>query len=120
MTAQEAFSALQRSPDDAAVFELHGASMANHDRLFEEFSQRMSFPEYFGKNWPALQDCLDDLTWIPAAGSYLLVIHEWADVLSECERDRPVLERILYDVGSMWAQGPESMIAPFNTLLVSD
>ncbi|MFI5616772.1 barstar family protein [Streptomyces sp. NPDC051567] len=118
--AQEASAALREIPKGALVFELCGSSMADHEGLFDEFSRQMSFPPYFGRNWPALQDCLDDLTWMSAASSYLLVIHEWPRVLSGCEVDRSVLERILHDVGSMWAQGPASMIVPFNALLVSE
>ncbi|MFF3090485.1 barstar family protein [Streptomyces nojiriensis] len=118
--AQEAAAALRAIPGDALAFELRGSLMTDHDGLFDEFSRQMSFPQYFGRNWPALQDCLDDLTWMPAASSYLLVIHEWPRVLSECEVDRLVLERILHDVGSMRAQGPAAMVVPLNTLLVSE
>jgi RNAse (barnase) inhibitor barstar len=120
VTAREVSSGLGGSPKDAVIFKLRGSCMVNHDDLFDEFSREMSFPRYFGRNWPALQDCLDDLTWIPAASAYIIVIREWRDVLSECEVDKPVLERILNDVGAGWAQGPESMIVPFNTLLVSE
>jgi len=120
VAVQEVASGLLEKPKDAAIFELYGSSMITHESLFGEFSRKMSFPGYFGRNWPALRDCLDDLTWIPAASAYLVIIHEWRNVLSECEVDKPVLERILNDVGAARAQGPESMVAPFNALLVSE
>ena len=32
----------------------------------------LNFPDYFGRNWDALGDCLMDLSWEPAAGYVLL------------------------------------------------
>ena len=32
--------------------------------LFSVLASQLSFPEYFGKNWDALADCIEDLEWI--------------------------------------------------------
>ncbi|MFE5240457.1 barstar family protein [Streptomyces sp. NPDC056627] len=89
-----------------------------HD-LFLEFKRKMSFPGYFGHNWPALEDCLFDMTWLPSPGGYLLLIDDWSLVLSESKDEIPVLLRILEDAGSSWSQYPEAGV-PFNTLLVRE
>ncbi|WP_302851054.1 barstar family protein [Streptomyces lunaelactis] len=106
-------------PSGAAVYKLEGLAMRNYDGLFAEFARKLSFPEYFGHNWPALEDCLYDMTWGPSASCYLLVINDWPAVLSESELDRPVFTRILSDVGASWAQYPGTPIA-FNSLLVGE
>ena len=37
--------------------------------LMERLAEGLRFPEYFGRNWDALHDCLCDLNeWIPADG----------------------------------------------------
>lgn len=91
--------------------------MKRPDELFAEFARKLAFPDYFGCNWPALEDCLYDMTWLPSAGGYLVVINDWPSVLSESEEGRAVLSRILRDVGSSWAHYPGAGV-PFNTLLV--
>lgn len=37
------------------------------ERLFQ-------FPEYFGRNWDAVDECLADLSWLPAKG-YCCILH---------------------------------------------
>jgi len=36
-------------------------------------SSALAFPDWFGRNWDALEDCLADLSWRPAAGHVLLL-----------------------------------------------
>jgi RNAse (barnase) inhibitor barstar len=40
---------------------------ANRDFLVR-CAAAMKFPDTFGCNWDALADCLEDLSWLPAAG----------------------------------------------------
>jgi hypothetical protein len=43
-----------------------------------------SFPWYFGENWPAFDECIRDLSWLPA-DVYTLIITDSESVL--CEED---------------------------------
>jgi hypothetical protein len=36
--------------------------------LLDRIAQALSFPDWFGRNWDALEDCLTDLSWCPAQG----------------------------------------------------
>ena len=36
--------------------------------LLDRIALAISFPEWFGRNWDALEDCLTDLSWCPAQG----------------------------------------------------
>lgn len=108
-------------PDGAAVFELAGERMRSHDELFAEFAAVLRFPDYFGRNWPALADCLDDLLWLDPVAQFLLLIHDWSLLLAAAPTDRSVLRRILSNAGANWLSfgygDPPGPVA-FNTLLI--
>ena len=38
--------------------------IASKDALFDIFAEKLSFPEYFGRNWDAWWECLYDLSWL--------------------------------------------------------
>jgi RNAse (barnase) inhibitor barstar len=40
------------------------AGISDEVSLFNAVSQALKFPDYFGRNWNALLDCLEDLSWI--------------------------------------------------------
>lgn len=72
--------------------------------MFDEFGAAMQFPYYFGENWPAFDECLTDLSWMPSK-RYALIISGAEEVLA----DEPLVElEVLRDVlaraGEAWAQ----------------
>ncbi len=48
-----------------------------HDKsgLIGLVAKALKFPEWFGGNWDAFEDCLSDLSWQPAPGYVLLLEH---------------------------------------------
>ena len=38
-------------------------------------AKALAFPDWFGDNWDAFEDCLSDLSWHPAPGYVLLLQH---------------------------------------------
>lgn len=40
--------------------------------LLKNIAAALAFPDWFGQNWDALEDCLTDLSWSSAAGHVLL------------------------------------------------
>ncbi len=61
--------------------------------LLENTAKALAFPEWFGQNWDALEDCLTDLSWNPAAG-YVLIF--------ENARSDDVMTDILASAAEFW------------------
>ena len=87
--------------------------------LFAEFARALEFPDYFGHNWDALEECLTDLEWLPAKG-YILLITDAAHVLSNDEAEYETFLEILRDAGEAWGSGQAGMgprrATPFHVL----
>ena len=45
---------------------------AAKEELLKNIAQALDFPDWFGHNWDALEDCLTDLSWRNAPGYVLL------------------------------------------------
>jgi len=45
---------------------IDGSRVADAKDLMGVISRSMKFPDYFGWNWDALEECLLDLEWLPA------------------------------------------------------
>src|SRR5580698_1982035 len=46
--------------------------ISNEMALFDSLAYSLNFPNYFGNNWDALEECMRDLNWLPE-GTILLV-----------------------------------------------
>ena len=56
---------------ELARISLEGAS--GKEQVLERIAASLAFPQWFGANWDALEDCLTDLSWREAGGHVLLV-----------------------------------------------
>jgi hypothetical protein len=45
---------------------------ATKDAMLERIAKALAFPDWFGGNWDALEDCLIDLSWREAEGHVLV------------------------------------------------
>src|SRR5687768_12541042 len=59
------------------------AGVSAKDQLMRLLEDELRFPDYFGRNWDALSDCLRDLSWLPPGRVDL--VHEALPALSEGE-----------------------------------
>jgi RNAse (barnase) inhibitor barstar len=55
--------------------------VSSNEQLFEALSQALRLPDYFGRNWDALDECLHDLSWIPER--HIMLIHDALPGLDE-------------------------------------
>jgi RNAse (barnase) inhibitor barstar len=105
-----------------AVRRLRGRRMRTDAALFAEFNRTLDFPDYFGRNWPALEDCLIDLAWLPAP-AYLLAVEDSDQVLAQEPDERVGLfADLLVRVARTWAREVAGVAwarpaVPFHLLL---
>ncbi len=56
-------------------FYLDGDHITNKASFLDAAAQAMAFPSYFGHNWDAFEDMINDLSWAAAPGYVLLYDH---------------------------------------------
>lgn len=108
-------SALVKAPPGFVVRTIQGKKCRTPSTLFTEFARALDFPDYFGHNWDALEECLADFEWLQAKG-YILLIHDAEAVLPEDEEEYETLLEILSDAGEAWSKGQtaDGRRAPFH------
>jgi RNAse (barnase) inhibitor barstar len=107
-------------PEGFRVLLIKGTKCRTAAGLFAEFARVMRFPDYFGHNWDALEECLADLEWLPAKG-YVVLVTDADHVLRDDEEDYATFIEVLSDAGEAWSSGQAGMGAqpakPFHALL---
>ncbi|ENQ3077262.1 barstar family protein [Bacillus cereus] len=103
---------------------IDGKKCMDVESLFNEFSTKMEFPDYFGRNWSAFDECINDLSWLSAQG-YVMFISDVDQVLVKEDKDFRILMDILYDCCEEWSQGREygefiTIPCPFHIILHSN
>ena len=86
--------------------------VADKTALLERVAAALAFPDWFGANWDALEDCLGDLSWRQAAG-WLLRIEGFEALQTAARDDFGVLVDLLSDVADDWRQRGRPFIAVF-------
>lgn len=72
LSAEEADAAARRAGRQCSLLDLTGVE--DKAAFMERCARHLSLPEYFGRNWDALEECLTDPSWqAPAAGRVVLV-----------------------------------------------
>ena len=80
--------------------------------LFKEFQTKMFFPDYFGKNWDALIECMGDLAWINRhrtmkrtmkSQSHFIIISNACKLLELNTKDRKIFIDILSFIEDCWS-----------------
>ncbi len=82
---------------------LRGQRMTTATALFREIGAALQFPPYFGENWPALHECLSDLSWLPGS-AYLIVCVDSSSVLDEERDEFRAFLRALTSAAEIWSK----------------
>jgi RNAse (barnase) inhibitor barstar len=94
--------------------------ITNKEELLQCIAARLNFPEYFGCNWDALDECLADLSWLQTRKVYI-----WHDDIpltkepDEVRRYLQVLQGVQREPGRVQLRisFPQTARAELNALL---
>ena len=94
VTSGDAVKEVSRSGSfDAAEIDLKSGD------ALTAIAKAMRFPDWFGKNWDALEDCLSDLSWRKGEG-HVLVLRNWQGMTPD---DLGVLIDVLRSSAEFWS-----------------
>lgn len=86
-------------PHRQDLLRLDGRELSDRKALLAAIGRVLEFPDYYGANWDALEECLFDLSWWDGP-VYLLI--EQADRIPEMVRN--VLADIWTEAAMAWAE----------------
>ncbi|MEV0375500.1 barstar family protein [Streptomyces sp. NPDC050636] len=96
----DALAAARDAGWSGAALDLEGT--ADKAEFMERCARSLRLPDWFGRNWDALADCLTDLSWCPADGGRLLVVTGWQGYASAVPDDWSIVEGVLADAVGYW------------------
>jgi hypothetical protein len=79
---------------------LSGASLTDKQAMLVALAAALDFPDWFGHNWDALEECLTDLSWWD--DEVVLLIDEVAIPETQAPEDWAILLDILDSAAAFW------------------
>jgi RNAse (barnase) inhibitor barstar len=79
------------------------AKVRDKSGLLAALSRSLGFPDWFGGNWDALQDCLGDLSWRPAPG-YVVALEHCQGLEKRARADFETLLEVLAATADYWRE----------------
>jgi hypothetical protein len=97
-------TALALGRHDFTAIELRGSK----EEILEAIARSLGFPDWFGGNWDALEDCLTDLS--PGEGGNRIILFK-AEVDND---DMRILLDVLSSVAEFWKERKRPFFAVFH------
>ena len=98
-------------------FHLRGNRIHTDSDLFREAMKVMRFPDYFGKNWNALLDCMRDLSfWWPSSNGNLVLYDDFENLAKTKPEGFRIAVEVFQGVVESW-RGTDT---PMYVLLIGD
>ncbi|MFJ7755278.1 barstar family protein [Peribacillus muralis] len=103
---------------------IEGCKCQNKKGFFKEFAIKMKFPDYFGDNWDAFNECINDLEWLNCE-QYVVFIKDFNFLFKNDEKNLTLFLKILVDTVEEWNMGREygalqTLPTPFHIVIYSD
>ena len=84
-------------------FYFSGSDVIDKPTFLAACAEAMQFPAHFGKNWDALNDSIQDLSWVPAP-RYILFFDRADIFAADHPSDWAIARSILRDAVAYWKQ----------------
>lgn len=106
-----------------AVRRINLDGVRGKDALIDRVSAVLSFPEWFGRNWDAVADCLGDLSWQPTP-DFVLTLEKSEELRTYAGNEFSIAIEILTAVATTWREKGHSfwvlLDAPFGNVPAID
>jgi len=111
LTSQTAPAELEKAAKNTgcAYFHIEGQKLTKKEQFLNHAALALHFPDYFGDNWDAFEDCLMDLSWCDA--DCYLIVYDHTDVLAEHSPQHfDTLLEIFKEAAAFWQGQGKTMI----------
>lgn len=97
-------SFLEQEADKAdwRLYVLDGKKISDKKTFLAAIAQSMNFPDYFGKNWDALNDCLTDMSWAEPGKGYIVLFQAPERMYKKSPQDLAVALDIFKSAIEFW------------------
>lgn len=92
-----------------AFFHLDGKNIERKEQLLNHVATALRFPNHFGRNWDALEECLTDLEWVDGDG-YLIYFDHIDGMLAAHPDQFATFVEIVRDAVESWKEDGEAMV----------
>ena len=92
-----------------AFFHIDGRNIARKEQLLNHAATALRFPDHFGHNWDALEECLTDLEWIDGDG-YVIYYDHIEGLLGAHPDQFETFVEIARDAVASWKEDGEAMV----------
>ncbi len=97
---------------DLVFFRLNFSRVSTKRGFLRKTARILHFPSYFGRNWDAYEECLNDLEWLDAGG-YVLLLDNLKAFRTKAPEELETARSILTDTSASWKESG----TPFYVLL---
>ncbi|MGK5629415.1 barstar family protein [Streptomyces sp. URMC 123] len=104
---EEAVAAARDAGWSAVLLDLDGVT--DKERFMDRCAEALRLPDWFGRTWDGLADCLIDLSWCPPAPGRLLALRAWQGYAAAAPRDWAVVEDVLTGAVAFWHTTPPGL-----------
>lgn len=85
-----------------AHIELELGGVTDKPAFMDRCARAFDLPEFFGRNWDALADCLTDLSWSPPVRGRLVEVTGWQEYARAQPNDWNIAREVFADAADHW------------------